>query len=268
MKMIVISIANRKGGVGKTFVASHIAYELASSGYKVLLVDMDNQCDLTRSFIKESKHFKDNIYTLLEQKSKLENAIKNIQKNLDIIPGSKKMEFFDNEDENILNKILNNKILNKTDFVIIDNPPAINNITLNSFVASNFILGVTEAEKPSVKGLKRLVSNTDMVKTKYNQKLKIIGIILNKIHYRRKLSNIYQEKINKTYKHKVFNGFISNLADVPKSIEKRMTVKQAFPTSKIAEQVRAITNELIEKVKGEQENGHEGIEKRSFRYRG
>jgi flagellar biosynthesis protein FlhG len=113
--------------------------------------------------------YDDNIYAVLTGGNAIDDCIYEVQPNLYVIPGSTNMKFFDSEDEGILKRALDTPFLNNTmDVVLIDNPPAINNKTLNSFVASTHVLIVTEAEDFSVRGLKQLEYNISDIKASNN----------------------------------------------------------------------------------------------------
>jgi len=124
--MKIISIANRKGGVGKTSITANLAYELKKRGFLVLLVDIDQQCDLTKVFLPDEKQGGvANIYTLLCGESSIGDACVEIEENLYMIPGSRDIIHFDffKKANSLSNCLHGKRIAKEVDLVLIDHPP-------------------------------------------------------------------------------------------------------------------------------------------------
>ena len=111
--MKIISIANRKGGVGKTVISGNIAYELSKMGYLVLMVDLDSQCDLSKIYLQDG-YEGSSIFHLLRQQCRLDDACVEVGENLYLIPGSRDIVHFDfRGSESILLHYLKQECLEK-----------------------------------------------------------------------------------------------------------------------------------------------------------
>ena len=141
MQTRIISIANHKGGVGKTTTVATLGSLLAKRGYKVLMVDLDAQCNLTESFLKEEPSH--SIYDSFL--GNIDDTSVQVRENLFILPSSLDMSAMDlmlsgrMEREKILKNILNNLIdRHEFDVVLLDCPPSLGIITVNAFVAEQW----------------------------------------------------------------------------------------------------------------------------------
>ena len=137
--MKIISIANRKGGVGKTVLSANIAYELSRLGYLVIMVDLDPQSDLTKIYsasVQDASGTTGTIFDLLCKRKSIEDCLMSVYDNLYLIPGSKELAYlnFSGIEGVIKEEIKDNPQLDEVDFVIIDHPPALNESTLAGLI--------------------------------------------------------------------------------------------------------------------------------------
>lgn len=155
--MQVISIINQKGGAGKTTTAHNIACGLRLQAKKVLLLDLDSQCNLT--FALNAK-FKNNIYDVLTGKIPINEAIIN-----DFIAGSQHLVTLQNKKgaECILKYILQ-KLEPIYDYVIIDTPPALGIVTINALTASDYVIITTTSDIFAIQGIRLLTDTINAVK--------------------------------------------------------------------------------------------------------
>ena len=248
--MQTISISNKKGGVGKTVLTVNLAYEFSELGYRVLVLDMDEQCNTTTFYFGEQPEQEDNIYNLLENPNKnISDCIFEVNDKLFIISGSPKMKYFNSEDEVLLKNLLKDDTFKDMfDIILIDNPPAFNNKTLNSFVASNHVVVVAEADSFSLNGLKQLEENINEIKRLKNEELNILGIVLNKVDKRRKINREYQCIIKNYYGDLMIKTPVNNYAEIPRSVAKGVAVSEAFPKSKSSVQFNFVAKELIDRL--------------------
>lgn len=179
MKQKIISIANHKGGVGKTTTTASLGSVLAQKGYKVLLVDLDAQANLTNSLLRSE--VTDSIYNALTRKTPL--PCYNINVNLDIVPASLELAQVDLE---LASRIARERILanlleeykQNYDFILLDCPPSLGLMTLNAITASDYVIIPLTAEVLPFTGLK-MISNFIMELKKYlNPKVEILGILI------------------------------------------------------------------------------------------
>ena len=146
--MKIISIANRKGGVGKTVLSANIAYELSRLGYLVIMVDLDPQSYLTKIYSSNAEASAGTIFDLLCKRKSIEDCLMSVYDNLYLIPGSKELAYlnFSGIEGVIKEEIKDNPQLDEVDFVIMDHPPALNESTLAGLIASDEVLVVSDAE--------------------------------------------------------------------------------------------------------------------------
>ena len=214
-KTRVISVVNQKGGVGKTTTAANLSTALAAINKKVLLIDLDPQGNLSTGLGIKSENRKINVYDLImAEKISMEKAsIKTKIPCLDIVPSGINLsgiEFELSDDENRNKKLLHkiNKIDRKYDFILIDCPPSLGILTINSLVASELLLVPLQCEFYALEGLAQLLKTVEAVKSNLNPKLELEGIVLTMYDSRNRLS---EDVINDARKHlgnKVFNTII------------------------------------------------------------
>ncbi len=184
---MIISIANQKGGAAKTTTAVNLAAGLVLEGYKVLLLDMDPQTNTTQVFLHPNVEveLEQSLYSSLIHYSPITPLIrKTALENLDFVPAHIRMSGVDLELANVydnrgarLRRALNG-IDDRYDYIIIDNPPALGLLTVNSFVASDRLLIPVSTGFFALTGLVQLLETVEMVKqTQLNPSLDIVGVL-------------------------------------------------------------------------------------------
>lgn len=208
---ITISIINNKGGTGKTTTALNFAAALQKRGKKVLLIDLDSQCNLTHAFnITETENHIGNL--MLGKSSLLDCIVK--AKTLDVIPAiSNLLEFeytINNEPgrEYLLREVLEKN--NSYEFVIIDCPPSLGTLSLNSLVAANYYIVPMQAENFAFIGLDRILETAQKVQRRMNTGLELAGILMIKFQPRTKFAQAVVQSISENHglHNKLFNAYI------------------------------------------------------------
>jgi chromosome partitioning protein len=199
-----IVFANQKGGVGKTTTAVNVGSYMASEGKKVLLVDFDPQGNLSSSVGCSNKE--NGIYEVITSKCELKDVIiETIQKNLSIVTSNLNLsgatiELVDVEGrEYILKKALES-VKDQYDYILIDCPPSLGVLTLNGFVASDYVIVPLQCEFFALEGfISMLFQTVKRIQQTVNKKLKIAGIVFTMYDSRTRLSNEVIHKVKSTF---------------------------------------------------------------------
>jgi len=208
----IISIANQKGGVGKTTTAVNLAASLAERGKKVLLMDIDPQSNATTSLGFNRNDYEFNIYHVLLGIKKLSEVIlKSNLKNLSLVPSNIGLVGIEKEFYNPKNRnrelILRNKIQEMEkyyDYIIIDSPPALGPITINALSASDSVIIPIQCEFFALEGLAQLLNTVTLLRKTINPQLKIKGFLPTMYSGQNNLSKQVLEDLSHHFRDKLF----------------------------------------------------------------
>ena len=209
----VISVANQKGGVGKTTTAVNLSALLAKKGKKVLLIDTDPQGNAT-SGVGVDKTVSFSVYDVLVDDVEIENTLQLTEmKNLEVCPSNinvagAEVQLVSKENREYKLKKKIEKIKNDYDYVIIDCPQSLGLVTLNAFTASDSVLIPIQCEYYALEGLGQLINTINLVKKRLNKELVIEGALLTMYDARTNLSNQVVKEVKNYFDDKVYKTVI------------------------------------------------------------
>jgi len=196
----IISIANQKGGVGKTTTSINLATSLAAVNKKVLLVDADPQGNASTGMGITYENREPSLYDLIVKREFDEKSLKNtIVPNLNIITTNNNLAASEVELANVEKRefviadILSN--VKNYDYILIDCPPALGLLTINSLVASNSVIVPLQSEFFALEGISSLVNSIELIKKNLNPNLKVEGILLTMVDKRNSLSSLVEKDV-------------------------------------------------------------------------
>jgi len=205
-----ISIANQKGGVGKTTTSVNLAASLGAAGYRILLVDIDPQGNSTSGLGVNKRNLQYSTYHLLVTDTPAEDILIHTEfKNVDILPSNielagAEIELVEQDNRSMRLKTGLCRIKQNYDFLLIDCPPSLGIITLNAFVASDTLMIPIQCEYYALEGLSQLMSTLRQVKRRYNPEIEIEGVLLTMYDSRLNLTMQVAEELKKYFPQKVY----------------------------------------------------------------
>jgi len=249
----IISIANQKGGVGKTTTAVNLTACLAQAGKKVLAVDLDPQGNTTSGLGIDKDNLDYTIYDLLLGEGYIEQAMLPTQVDgLRLLPSNvslsgAEIELVDVPDrEYRLKNILKHaKFL--YDYIFIDCPPSLNMLTLNAFCASDSVLVPIQCEYYALEGLTQLLHTIELVQRKMNPRLTIEGVVFTMYDGRTKLSIDVVEEVKSHLGQYVYETMIPRNVRLSEAPSHGMPITLYDEKSKGAESYMLLAEEIMEK---------------------
>lgn len=249
----VIAVTNQKGGVGKTTTAINVAYYLAKSGKKTLLVDLDPQGNATSGLgVDKSKVGKSVIDLLVNQASLKEVVVKTKHKNFFLVPTTSHLANTEVELANMNNKFVRLKqglaAENDFDFIIIDSPPSLSLLTVNALIAAQHVLLPVQAEFYAMEGLGQLLETMKLVRKGMNPTLELLGVLVTMLDSRTSLSKQVHDEIKRHFPGKVFETTIPRNIRLAEAPSHGLPIGAYERWSKGARAYKAATKELITRV--------------------
>jgi len=220
----IIAIVNQKGGVGKTTTAVNLGAYLAYLGKQVLLVDIDPQANATSGLGLDHRNLEAGVYeSLVGDKPVFEIIKRTMQDGLKIAPATLSLagagiDLVNLENREFRLSIILEEIRNDYDFIIIDGPPSLGLLTVNSLVAADEVLIPIQSEYFALEGLSQLLETISLVQNNLKPSLGIMGAVITMFDRRNKLSEAVMEELYKFFPNRIFRSVIPRsvrLAEAP-----------------------------------------------------
>jgi len=247
----IISVANQKGGVGKTTTSVNLAACLAYIGKKVLLVDTDPQGNATSGIGIEKGDVPYCIYNILIDDVEAENVIVPTQvENLYAIPATiqlagAEIELVPTISREVRLKRALEKVKDQYDFIIIDCPPSLGLLTINALTASDTVLIPVQCEYYALEGLSQLLNTVRLVQKHLNMDLMIEGVLLTMFDARTNLGIQVIEEVKKYFQDKVFKTIIPRNIRLSEAPSHGQPIIMYDPRSRGAEVYIELAKEVV-----------------------
>lgn len=254
--MVTLSISNIKGGVAKTTTAATIAAGLHKRGKRVLMIDSDPQTNLSMCFIEEPQDGDPSLYSIYSAGAKIDDIKIEVKPGLDLVVGDFSLCSADME---FLGKVGSLKLLGKAikeskgnyDYVIIDTPPNLGFLSLNSFMTSDYIVTPMAADSFSLKAIRLLKKTIDDVAEDVGKDIPVAGILLTRYTDRTNVAKILEENVNaaaKLLNTSVFESRVRQATVVQESQLVKMDLFEYAPKAPVTKDYEAFINELLKRI--------------------
>ncbi len=248
----VIAIANQKGGVGKTTTAVNLSACLAYKGKKVIIIDIDPQGNTTSGFGIDKTRIEYSSYDVVINEIKLEKAlVSTVVENLKLCPSNMQLAGAEVELVSAISRETRLKeaiaeVKDKYDFILIDCPPSLGLLTINSLTAADTILVPIQCEYYALEGLSQLMNTVKLVQKHLNPALAVEGVVLTMFDPRTNLSLQVVEEVKKYFKNKVYRAIIPRNVRLSEAPSYGLPIIQYDIKSKGAESYLELADEVIE----------------------
>ncbi|MEG1502859.1 ParA family protein [Enterococcus sp. 22-H-5-01] len=247
----IISVANQKGGVGKTTTTVNLGACLAYVGKKVLLIDSDAQGNATSGLGVRKPDVKQDIYDVLVNEVPIkETILETTRENLSIVPATLQLAGAEIEltsmmaRESRLKSALED-VNDEYDFILIDCPPSLGHLTINAFTASDAILIPVQCEYYALEGLSQLLNTVRLVQKHFNPELEIEGVLLTMFDARTNLGAEVVEEVRRYFQEKVYDTIIPRNVRLSEAPSHGKPIIDYDPRSKGAEVYQALAKEVL-----------------------
>ena len=249
----IIAIANQKGGVGKTTTSINLSAALGAKGKKVLVIDTDPQGNTTSGYGIDKNELDYSVYDLMLGECSVHDCIiKNVIENVSIIPSNVdlsavEIELIGKEQKEYILKKEIDYIKDKYDFIIIDCPPSLSMLTINSMTTANSILVPIQCEYYALEGLSDLLHTVNLVQERLNPELAMEGVVFTMFDARTNLSNQVVENVKNYLGQNVYKTVIPRNVRLAEAPSYGQPINVYDPKSAGAEAYAMLADEVIKR---------------------
>lgn len=260
--MKIIAIANQKGGVGKTTVTRELSACCALRGYQTLVIDCDPQGNLTQSWVDSDVYSSTLSHVLIEPDSVngrkaeplplSETIVETPLKNLDLVPADIRLARFELQPDYLTHRLKNQLVDLESDYdlVFLDCPPQLGKLLTAALYSADYVIVPCSSDAMGLSGLADLAYTVEQVRKNVNNKLEILGAVMNLYKPQRNLSGEAREAVENAV-NLVKHIFDTNLHDYSKIAEapsQRLPVVMYAPDHKATDQLDNLTDEILQKL--------------------
>ena len=249
----IMAIANQKGGVGKTTTTINLSAALAEQGKRVLIIDMDPQGNTSSGLGIDKDELETTVYQLMIGDNSFDECVqKDVFENLDVLAANVNLagieiETMDMEDRNYILRDIISEVEDKYDFIIIDCPPSLNTLTINSMTTADSVLVPIQCEYYALEGLSQLIYTINLVKDRLNPKLTINGVVFTMYDGRTNLSMQVIENVRNNLNQTIYDTIIPRGVRLAEAPSHGLPITQYDNRSTGAKAYMALAKEVIER---------------------